>query len=115
MAMNQTCYGIRGANGYPDFYTYWMIRTAVDVLRQQTHGTIFDTITRQTFKLIEAVIPPVESAVAFETVVKSHMERILMNLRESQSLKNQRDSLLPWLMSVKCRIGGSPAGETSHI
>ena len=49
MAMNQTCYGIRGVQGYPDYFTYWNVRTAVDELQQRTHGTIFDTITRQTF------------------------------------------------------------------
>ena len=43
MAMNQTCYGIRGAHGYPDLFTYWNVRTAVDELQQRTHGTIFDT------------------------------------------------------------------------
>ena len=46
MAMNQTCYGIRGAHGYPDLFTYFSIRMAVDELQTRTHGTIFDTITR---------------------------------------------------------------------
>ena len=55
MAINQTCYGIRGANGYPHLFTYWQVRSAVGELQQRTHGTIFDTITRQTFKLVETV------------------------------------------------------------
>ena len=36
MAMNQTCYGIRGAHGYPGFFTYWTVRTAVDELQART-------------------------------------------------------------------------------
>ena len=33
MAMNQTCYGIRGAEGYPDFFTYWSVRNTVSELQ----------------------------------------------------------------------------------
>ena len=56
MAMNQTCYGIRGAHGYPDFFTYWNVRAVVDELQTRTHGTIFDTITCQTFALVETAL-----------------------------------------------------------
>ncbi len=71
MAMNQTCYGIRGAHGYPDFFTYWNLRTAVDELQTRTHGTIFDTITRQTFTLVEQALVPVELTLAFEAMVET--------------------------------------------
>ena len=59
MAMNQTCYGIRGAGGYKEFFTYWLVRNTVDELRNRTHGTVFDTITRQTFAFVELPLPPV--------------------------------------------------------
>ena len=104
MAMNQTCYGIRGAHGHPDFFTYWNVRATVDKLRQRTHGTIFDTITRQTFKLVETALPPLELAKAFESVVTGLMERILKNLHESSILAETRDLLLPKLMSGELRL-----------
>ena len=104
MAMNQTCYGIRGAPGYPDYFTYWNIRTVVDELQQRTHGTIFDTITRQTFRLVEAVLPPADQAQAFESLVNPVMGHILGNLRESRSLAAQRDALLPRLVSGRVRV-----------
>ena len=104
MAMNQTCYGIRGASGYPDYFTYWNIRTVVDELQQRTHGTIFDTITRQTFGLVEAVLPPTAQAQAFESLVNPAMAQILGNLRESHSLAAQRDALLPRLVSGEVRL-----------
>ena len=104
MAMNQTCYGIRGAYGYPDLFTYWNVRTVVDELQQRTHGTIFDTITRQTFKLVETVLPPVEHANMFESTVKPVMGRILSNLQESRSIAAQRDASLPKLVSGEARV-----------
>ena len=99
MAMNQTCYGIRGARGYPGFFTYWTVRTAVDELQARTHGTIFDTITRQTFTLVEMTLAPVDLALAFEAMVEPVMAHILNNLEESHSLAAQRDALLPGLVS----------------
>ena len=105
MAMNQTCYGIRGAQGYPSFFTYWNVRRTVDELQVRTHGTIFDTITRQTFKLVEMALPPVNVAEAFEYTVNPIMGRILNNLRESRTLAAQRDALLPKLVSGKLRVG----------
>ena len=104
MAMNQTCYGIRGARSYPDFFTYWIVRKAVDELQSRTHGTIFDTITRQTFKIVDMVLPPVNVAEAFECTVNSIMERILNNLHESHSLAALRDTLLPKLVSGELRV-----------
>ncbi len=104
MAMNQTCYGIQGARGYSDFFTYWTIRKAVDELQSRTHGTIFDTITRQTFKIVDMVLPPVNVTEAFECTINPIMERILNNLHESQTLTVQRDALLPKLVSGEVRV-----------
>ena len=105
MAMNQTCYGIRGAEGYPDFFTYWNVRNTVSELQARTHGTIFNTITRETFKIAETVLVPLDVAQAFESVVTAPMERILSNLKESYVLAAQRDALLPKLMSGELRVG----------
>lgn len=104
MAMNQTCYGIRGALGYPNYFTYWNIRTAVDELQSRTHGTIFDTITRHTFKLVEIALPPPNVAQAFEGLVEPVMVQILNNLKESRALAVQRDTLLQKLVSGEVRI-----------
>ena len=99
MAMNQTCYGIRGASGYPDYFTYWNVRNTVQDLQARTHGTVFDTITRDTFKIAESVLVPTEVAEAFETIAYPLMGRILGNLFESLRLTELRDTLLPPLIS----------------
>ncbi len=104
MTMNQTCYGIRGARGYSDYFTYWNIRMMVDELLSRTHGTIFDTITRQTFKLVETALPPVSLACEFEKEILPTMNRILSNLHERGCLSALRDTLLPKLMSGEVRV-----------
>ena len=105
MAMNQTCYGVRGASGYSDYFTYWNVRNTVANLQARTHGTIFDTITRATFKVAEAVLPPVALTQAFESAASPFMQRILGNLRESRALAAERDALLPKLVSGEVRVG----------
>jgi len=116
MAMNQTCYGIRGAGGYGDFFTYWLVKVTVEELRSRTHGTIFDTITRQTFALVNSALPPVSVADAFEAMVQPIMERILNNLHQSGAIAALRDTLLPKLVSGELRVDRSePAsGRDDH-
>ena len=98
MTMNQTCYGIRGKNGSPDYFTYWRVENAVNGLRRRTHGTVFDTITRETFQMTETVLGPPPVAHAFESTVRTLMDRIRENLKESRNLANQREALLPKLI-----------------
>ncbi len=114
MAMNQTCYGIRGAGGYGDFFTYWLVRGTVEELRTRTHGTIFDTITRQTFALVNSALPPVSVADAFESVVLPIMERILSNLHQSGAIAALRDTLLPKLISGELRVTGLAPASGHH-
>ena len=105
LAMNQTCYGIRGRSGYSDYFTYWNVRHAVGELQARTHGTIFDTITRQTFKIADTLLPPIAIVKIFESTLSPTMGRILRNLRENRSIAAQRDALLPGLVSGDVRVG----------
>ena len=104
MAMNQTCYGIRGDKGFPDYFTYLNVKMTLDQLRRKTHGTVFDTITRQTFGVIDSVIPPLVVAKAFETTITPLMRQILLNLYVSQTISTLRDAALPKLLSGECTV-----------
>ncbi len=108
MAMNQTCYGIRGAVAYQghDYFIYWLIRSTVEELRSRTHGTVFDTITRQTFASVNVPLPPVSVVKEFEFAVSPLMGRILINLYQVGALTALRDTLLPELISGKLQLLG---------
>ena len=103
MAMNQSCYGLRGKAG-DDYFTYFSTYRLVEKLKQRTHGSVFDTITRDTLAGI-SVIYPHESAInAFENLLSPIMGRIKENLKQAQTLANLRDTLLPRLISGKLRL-----------
>jgi len=108
MAMNQPRYGIRSANGYPDFFTDWTVRMPGSELKRRTHGTTFDTITRQRFKLIRSALPHVTLAKAFENTADALMARALGTLDDNIEQMNGtlaalQDTLLPVLLSGKIR------------
>ena len=99
MAMNQTCYGISGKNGYNDYFVYCLLRFKIAELKMKTHGTIFDTITRETFNRIEIVIPPKEIANSFNQLVSATMDKILQQCFEVYTLTALRDILTPILFN----------------
>jgi type I restriction enzyme S subunit len=48
MAMNQSCYGLRGMAG-DAYFTYFSTSRLIETLLQRTHGSVFDTITTCSF------------------------------------------------------------------
>ncbi len=99
MAMNQSCYGVRGAEGHGDYYTYFTLRDSIADLQQNTHGSVFDTITRDTFQSIGIVDSSSILREHFENAVSPIMAMLLSNCLESRTLAETRDVLLPKLMS----------------
>ena len=104
MAMNQSCYGLRGKADRHGYYTYFATRQLVSSLQQRAHGSVFDTITRDTLAGIAVDVPPTPLVEAFEKIVGTIMERIRTDLFESRGLAALRDALLPKLISDEIRI-----------
>ena len=58
MAFNQSCYGLRAKDEIVDStYLYYLIRYNIRELQRKSHGSVFDTITRDTFTNIEIDLP----------------------------------------------------------
>jgi type I restriction enzyme S subunit len=103
MAMNQSCYGVNAGADRGDYFTYFSLRQDVADLKRSSHGSVFDTITRDTFERIDVACPPAELTVRYDDEVRNLMERILVNLKESRTLAATRDALLPRLLSGEVR------------
>lgn len=56
MAMNQSCYGLRGISG-DAYFTYFSTYRLVESLKQRSHGSVFDTITTETMKGVTVIYP----------------------------------------------------------
>jgi type I restriction enzyme S subunit len=104
MAMNQSCYGIQGKDKRGDFFIYYTIRHQVADLQRSGHGSVFNTITRDTFRTIPIASPTVKLTQAFDESVRASLKMILNNLEESTILCAIRDQLLQKLLSGELRI-----------
>ncbi len=104
MAMNQSCYGVRGKDDRGAYFTYFSLRLMVDDLRRMTHGAVFDTITRDTFKVAKMVIPPVELSKCFDKATDTLLAHIRSNQIQFQTLVTLRDALLTKLLSGELRV-----------
>ncbi|MGG5143399.1 restriction endonuclease subunit S [Alcaligenes ammonioxydans] len=104
MTFNQSCYALQGRNGSGNYFVFLSAQRMVEQLKSMAHGSVFSTITRQTFEAVCAVHPPVSVLHQFEESVASLLDPILRNVNESHSLALLRDTLLPKLISGELRI-----------
>jgi type I restriction enzyme S subunit len=107
MAMNQSCYGVQGVDGFSDFFTYFSLRQATEELKQRTHGSVFDTITRQTFETLVRIFPTANLAKIFDKTVWDTLSQMKTNLHQIHTLATLRDTLLPKLISGDLKIEDS--------
>ena len=103
MTMNQSCYGLRGKVG-EHYFTYFNTYRIIETLKQRSHGSVFDTITKDTLTGVLVVYPKAALIHAFESLLSPLMERIKENLEQAQILSDLRDTLLPRLISGKLRL-----------
>ena len=91
MAFNQSCYGIRGKKGIVvQPYLYYLLKDSIRLLKSQTHGSVFDTITRDTFANIEVSLPPLEEQRAIADTLSSLDDRIESNSKINHHLASPR-------------------------
>ena len=103
MTMNQSCYGLRGKAG-DDYFTFFSTTRLVQQLQQKAHGSVFDTITQETFSGVHLSYPSAEVIAAFDSAIEPLMLRIRENLIQAQTLSTLRDTLLPRLISGQLRV-----------
>jgi len=108
MAMNQSCYGVIGKNNISDEYIYFQLKNAVQTLQQMGHGSVFNTITRDTFKNIKIPFCNEELTNSYSLLVKNYFSKILNNNYQNIALTNLRDTLLPKLISGELSLEDLP-------
>lgn len=107
MTFNQSCYGLRGRHRPLVAFTYFSALWVVDQLRSMAHGSVFATITRQTFDGLELPAATPEIMEAFESEAAALLNRIDSLGQENRTLAALRDTLLPRLMSGELRISAA--------
>ncbi len=104
MATNQSCYAAVARAGWGPLFIFFLMRSQVEKLQAQTHGSVFDTITKATFAGATAIKPSLKLAVRFELAATPLMARTKAATEQSRTLAALRDTLLPKLISGELRI-----------
>ena len=109
-AMNQSCYGVIGAEGTGPYLNYLQMHEAVETLQRNTHGAVFDTITQTTFGTVFQTQASISLRANFEDLVAPIFEMIKNNLQQINALCELRDTLLPKLLSGELKVNNG-----SHV
>jgi type I restriction enzyme S subunit len=95
MAFNQSCYGlIAKRDVLENDYLYYLVKHKVTDLKQKVHGSVFDTITRDTFEQIIVDIP--NDAIEREGISKTLGDldkKIELNQQTNQTLEKMAQTL----------------------
>lgn len=85
------------------YVLYWAVNN-MDVIIMRANGTTFLEISKSNFRPIEIIIPDLQILNIFNKQVDSLHQKVVNNLKESRTLANIRDTLLPKLMSGEIRV-----------
>ena len=87
MAFNQSCYGLRAKDEIVDpYFLYYLVKYNVHVLQNNTHGSIFDTITRETFEGIHVDIPERCDQLKIANILGNIDDKIELNVKINENL-----------------------------
>lgn len=111
MAFNQSCYGLRAKEGLVDEeYLYYLIKHNVVVLKKNTHGSVFDTITRDTFDGIEVELPSLVEQKVVASILRDLDDKIEVNNEINNNLEQQTQAIFKsWFVDFELNYGIMPS------
>ena len=93
MAFNQSCYGIRNSELIDNHYLFYSLKKSINELKQNSHGGVFDTITRETFNTINISLPPLPEQIRIASILSSLDDKIDLLHRENKTLEAMAETL----------------------
>lgn len=93
MAFNQSCYGIRGKDGIDKTFLYYLLKYSISLLKGMTHGSVFDTITRDTFANLMVKVPDHEIQKKIADILTSLDDKIDINKKINDNLQQQAQTI----------------------
>ena len=109
MAFNQSCYGLRAKGNIDCFFLYYLVKDNLHVFRKNTHGSVFDTITKDTFGRINFILPPLPIQKKIAAVLSALDDKIELNNKVNQNLEQQAQAIFKsWFVNFEPFGGKMP-------
>lgn len=93
MAFNQSCYGVRNSELIDNHYLFYLLKNSINELKQNSHGGVFDTITRETFNSIDISLPSLSEQKRIASILSSLDDKIDLLHRENKTLEAMAETL----------------------
>lgn len=99
MAMNQSCYALKGKNDFPALFVFSFTRYVIATMKKKASGAVFSALVTRDFEMEKVFEPNLKDAILFEKRVEPLFAQILANTNETQQLLNLQNALLTQLSS----------------
>lgn len=110
MAFNQSCYGIRAKSIVDKTYLYYLLKNSISKLKSLAHGSVFDTITKETFSNIIVLLPDICEQKAIAKVLATLDDKIENNIQINNNLEQQAQAIFKsWFVDLEPFNGAMPS------
>ena len=106
VAINQGYIAIPEHQTYSTEFMYLWCQLNMDTIENAGNGSVFQEISKSSFKDLIFFVPDENTLAKFDAFVKPTFAKIKSNTQQIQTLKSQRDTLLPKLISGEVRLKG---------
>ena len=93
MAFNQSCYGIIAKEQTTNDFLYYLLKNVVEDLQAKGHGSVFNTITRDTFDTITVDLPPLDEQKRIAEILGSLDDKIELLQKQNKTLEDMAKAL----------------------
>lgn len=104
MAFSQSNYGVLPQYSNCYYFTFLLIAYSVSELQAAAYGSVFDTITTNSFKSLTLYLPDDKDIYSFELLIQPYFDKIRNNTLQIRNLTKLRDTLLAKLMNNEIKI-----------
>ena len=115
MAFNQSCYGIVAKECTTNDFLYYLLKNIVHDLQAKGHGSVFNTITRDTFDTIEIDLPPLDEQKRIAEVLGAFDDKIELLQKQNKTLEDMAKALFKsWFVDfdvVRAKQKGLPKAD----
>jgi type I restriction enzyme S subunit len=125
MAFNQTCYALLPAEKIDNDFLFYALKGTLAEMKALTYGTVFETITTNTFSHWSIPLPPLTEQRAIAHILGTLDDKIELNRRMSETLEAMARAIFKaWFvdfepvrakMEGRWRRGESLPGLPAHL
>lgn len=94
MAVNQSCYALKGKSNYPPLFVFSFTKYVIATMKKKALGAVFDALVTRDFEIEKVFEPSLDDAISYNKIVSPLFDIILKNTFEIKYLFELQEMLL---------------------